>query len=99
MLGPESFWSRSGCLVIFLCADSILLPLTKYGSDFLEQISHSFPGQTWTMAMINYILQANELEEGKTITITDLFKNIPFIESEELDGRVLKMSVFHLQDS
>ena len=40
------------------------------------------------MAMINYILQAKELEEGKTINMTDLFKSIPFIESEQPDGKL-----------
>ena len=38
--------------------------------------------------MINYILQARELEEGKTINMTDLFKSIPFIESEQPDGKL-----------
>ena len=38
--------------------------------------------------MINFILQAKELEEGKTINMTDLFKSIPFIESEQPDGKL-----------
>ena len=38
--------------------------------------------------MIHFILHAKELEEGETIKTTDMFKSIPFIESEEPDGKL-----------
>ena len=46
----------------------------------------SFTGQTWTMTMIRFILYANELEEGKDLSLMDFYEKIPFMETIDGNG-------------
>ena len=46
----------------------------------------SFPGQTWTMTILRLILQAQDLEDGNDISLTDFYQKIPFMEVEGMDG-------------
>lgn len=44
-------------------------------------------GQTWALTILRFIRQAQDLEDGKDISLADFYQQIPFIEAEYSNGK------------